>query len=206
MKERLARRAQERAIFRGNCAMRCLAIAMGILLLSSGAWGQKTKKQKVDNSPMPDVPMSTYDQIDHNIGEMLGAFQVGNVEAMHKYYSDDVMFVSGSYEPPLVGWTNYVAAYQRLRAPIQAMQMIKRSITPYIFAKGDVAWATYQWQLDYLVQGKQLTARGQSTLILNKVGDNWLIVYNHTSEICPVAAQAQQTPAQNMPPPEPAKP
>jgi ketosteroid isomerase-like protein len=202
MKERLAKCAQERPISRLVCATRCLAIAVGILLLSSGAWGQKTKKQKVDNSPMPDVPLNTYDQIDHNIGEMLGAFQVGNVDAMHKYYSDDAMFVSGSYEPPLVGWTNYVAVYQRQRAAVQAMQLIKRNATPYIFAKGDVAWATYQWQLDYLVQGKQLTARGQSTLILNKVGDNWLIVYNHTSEICPAAAQAQQTP----PPPVPAKP
>ena len=58
--------------------------------------------------PGPDA-----DQIDRNIGEMLAAFQLGDVELMHKYYADNVTFVSGAYEPPIVGWQNYVPLYQQ---------------------------------------------------------------------------------------------
>ena len=36
-------------------------------------------------------------QIDQAIGEMLGAFQLGDVETMHKHYADNATFVSGSY-------------------------------------------------------------------------------------------------------------
>ena len=32
---------------------------------------------------------------------------------MHKYYADDMAAVSGSWEPPLVGWPAYAAAYQK---------------------------------------------------------------------------------------------
>ena len=36
-----------------------------------------------------------------------------------------------------------------------------------------------------MLNGKPFSARGQTTLMLNKVGDNWLIVHNHTAQICP---------------------
>src|SRR5271165_423889 len=90
-----------------------------ILLISSGAWGQKNKNKKPDTTPIQGIPLPVSDQIDHDIGEMLGAFQVGNVEAMHKYYSDNVTFVSGIYGPPILGWQNYVTGYQQSRAAFQ---------------------------------------------------------------------------------------
>jgi ketosteroid isomerase-like protein len=77
------------------------------------------------------------------------------------------------------------------------MQLNRRNTL--IFTHGDVAWASYQWQFDANFNGQPYTTRGQTTLVLNKVGENWLIVHNHTSEI-PVAAR---TPTPQPPAPGP---
>jgi len=192
--------------------VRCFAALIVLLLLSSAAAAQKKKKnQPVDTSPMPPMPMPVPDQIDRNIGEMLGAFQAGNIEAMHKYYSDSAVFIRSTYEPPMVGWQNYAAQMQQQRASFQGgMSVIRRNTS--IYSRGDVAWASYQWQFDSTYNGKAYTARGQTTLVLTKEGDNWLIVHNHTSQIfdasmCGDQTQTQQ-PQQTQPthPPLPAPP
>jgi len=202
--------------WRGGWAC-CIAAAL-IFSASSGAWGgQKKKKSKTSEKseqPLVALPVPVSDQIDRSIGEMLGAFQIGNVEMMHKYYSDNVTFVSGEYEPPVFGWQNYAPLYQRQVALFQGMQLIRRNT--YIFPHGDVAWASYQWEFVSTLNGQPYAARGQTTLVLNKVGDNWLIVHNHTSQICPVCAAAgpagepagqgqapQPTPAPDSPAPAP---
>lgn len=168
------------------------------LALASGAFGQKKSKSNPPDASStqttPLLPNSVSDELDHDIGEMLGAFQVGDVEAMHKYYADNATFVSGVYAPPVVGWANYVPIYQRQRAPFQGMQLLRRNT--FVFNHGDAAWASYQWELESQVNGKPYTAYGQTTLVFNKVGNNWLIVHNHTSQICmpdtPTAPQSSQ--------------
>jgi ketosteroid isomerase-like protein len=186
-----------------------LAALLLLAALAHPAAGQKNKNSKIKYNdqtdpnapPMPVGPDS--DQIDRNIGQMLAAFQIGDVELMHKFYADNVTFVSGAYEPPIVGWQNYVPLYQRQRAAFQGMQVIRRNTI--VFPHGDVAWAMYQWEFDSMLNGQPYTMRGQTTLIFNKVGGNWLIVHNHTSELSstsgpaqPVAA-APQTPAAAKP-------
>ncbi|HYL47352.1 MAG TPA: nuclear transport factor 2 family protein [Candidatus Limnocylindrales bacterium] len=191
----------------GRATWRGVALLAAVLAVSSGAWGQKKKKdQPVNTTPMPKMPMSVPEQIDNNIGEMLGAFQVGNVEEMHKYYADNATFVRGTYEPPLVGWQNYVAQYQQQRAAFGGFQIIRRNTS--VFVLGDTAWATYLWEFDAMYQNRPYSARGQTTLVFNKVGENWLIVHNHTSEICGAtsvqSSQPQtQPPAQNPSAPSP---
>ncbi len=163
--------------------------------------GQKNKKKSKtqDNasaSPLV-LPVPVSEQVDQTIGEMLGAFQIGDVEKMHKYYADNATFVSGTFAPPVVGWANYVPLYQHEVAAFQGMQLIRRNT--YIFTHGDVAWASYQWEFLSSLNGQPYSAHGQTTLVLTKVGDNWLIVHNHTSEICPVCATAAPPPAQQQP-------
>jgi ketosteroid isomerase-like protein len=192
--------------------------AVLILCVSPGAWAQKNKKNKntddsssaTDQTGQPAVSGSVFDQIDTDIGEMLGAFQLGNVDLMHKHYADNATFVSGAYAPPVVGWANYVPIYQRERAQFQGMQLIRRNT--YIYTHADVAWASYQWEFESILNGQPYMARGQTTLVFTKVGDNWLIVHNHTSEICldeasrqMSAAPPSQAPAIN-PANQPAKP
>jgi ketosteroid isomerase-like protein len=185
--------------------------AVLVLALSSNALAgpQNTKKSKIKYNDQTDPnapPMavgSDADQIDHAIGEMLGAFELGNVDLMHKYYADTVTFVSGTFEPPISGWQNYVPLYQRQWASFQGIQMIRRNTI--VFPHGDVAWAMYQWEFDATLNGQPYTTRGQTTLIFNKVGANWLIVHNHTSEVGAPPAPAQTAPAQQQTP-APAKP
>lgn len=195
--------------FLGMTGGRFLMAALAVLLVSSGAWGQKKQKPKKhdqSDQPLPMLPVPASDQIDRDIGMMLGAFQVGDVEAMHKYYSDDATFIRGTYDPPIVGWKNYAALYQQERAAFPAMELVRRNT--YIFTHGDAAWASYQWEFNSLYDGKPYYARGQTTLVFTKVGENWIILHNHTSEICPAVQTQQpiQLPAQNppaSPPPHP---
>jgi len=191
--------------------VRCFAVLITFLLFSSAASAQKKKKnQPVDTTPMPSIIMPVPDQIDRNIGEMLGAFQAGNIEAMHKYYSDSAVFVRSTYEPPVVGWQNYAAMVQQQRAAFQGgMGVIRRNTS--IYFRGEVAWASYQWQFDSTYNGKPYSARGQTTLVFTKEGDNWLIVHNHTSQIfdasmCGDQTQTQQAQPAPQNPPAPAKP
>ena len=197
-----------------------LIAAILMVCVSPSAQAQKNKKNKsadnssdsstTDQTGQQVVSGSVFDQLDADIGEMLGAFQVGNVDLMHKYYADNATFVSGAYEPPVVGWANYVPIYQRERSLFQGMQVVRRNT--FIYTHGDAAWASYQWEFDSMLNGQPYMARGQTTLIFTKVGDSWLIVHNHTSEICPEEASRQmssaarpQAPATNLAN-QPAKP
>jgi ketosteroid isomerase-like protein len=56
-----------------------------------------------------------------------------------------------------------------------------------------------------MLNGKPYSIQGQTTLVFTKVGGNWLIVHNHTSEVLPEATQqtaAQQQPQQTPAPPQ----
>jgi ketosteroid isomerase-like protein len=136
-------------------------------------------------------------QIDNAIGEVLAGFQLGNTDLMHKHYADNATFVSGVYAPPVMGWQNYLPIYQAQRANFQAVQILRRNT--FIFTHGDVAWASYQWEFDGTYNDRAYSAQGQTSLIFNKVGQNWMIVHNHTSQICPENAPASAP--QNTPKP-----
>lgn len=165
-----------------------LAAVLLFATAANTAAAQKNKKNKSADPPTsdqatPPLPTSDNEQIETDIGEMLGAFQLGDVDLMHKHYSDNVTFVSGEYEPPIVGWQNYATMYQRQRPAFQGMQLIRRNTL--IVVQGEFAWATYQWEFTSLVSGRPYALRGHTTLIFNKVSGNWLIVHNHTSGIYP---------------------
>lgn len=141
--------------------------------------------------------------IDYAISEMLGAWQLGDVERMHKDYADDVSIVNGVWAPPVFTWANYVPLYQAQRARMQQVRM-DRSNT-YIKLNGNFAWACYQWDFSGTVDGQPSAARGQTTLIFEKRNGHWLIVHNHTS----VAPTVQPTGPANTPQvtqPQPDKP
>jgi ketosteroid isomerase-like protein len=187
---------------------RYLAVAVLIFAFScaAGAAPGNQKRKKDQPSAAPDASTSILtpsipQQIDQVIGEMLGAFQLGDIDTMHKYYADNATFVSGMYAPPVVGWQNYVPIYRSGMAGFQGIQLIRRNT--FIYNTADVAWAMYQWEFLSTFNGKPYSAEGQTTLIFSKVGNKWLIVHNHTSQVLPPASPAQesatpQTPGQNV--------
>lgn len=144
---------------------------------------KKEKKSKAQSGSSLQVQLPVADQINHDIGEMLGAWQVGDVQAMQKYYADDATFVAGTFSMPIVGFENYVRQYLQERKGFSGIQLIRRNTN--IFHYQNTAWACYQWEFQGLAGGRAVTARGQTTLVFVKKGNRWLIVHNHTSEICP---------------------
>ncbi len=189
----------------GNSALerRLIGVLAAIIVLAftcSSSFAQKNKKNKqdsqqqqtADSNPVTMPLGSDADQIEQDIGQMLAAFQLGNTDMMHKYYADNVTFVSGDYAPPIMGWQNYVPQFERQKASFQSMQIVRRNTI--IFPHGDVAWAMYQWEFTALYNGAPFDVRGQTTLIFNKVGGSWLIVHNHTSSIPTQTAQAATAP------------
>jgi ketosteroid isomerase-like protein len=177
---------------RGICFARRTAHKVILLLLVSAlslicvspATAQKEKKKKPDSSASADsskslATLTDEQQIDYTLSEMLGAWQVGDVEKLHKNYGDDVAIVNGSWAPPILGWSNYLSVYQQQLTRMQKVRM-DRSNT-YIRVSGTVGWACYQWEFVAVVDGQESESHGQSTVVLEKRNNHWVIVLNHTS-------------------------
>lgn len=160
-----------------------VSLLLGAVLLlacSSPAGAQKKKKNEPPATDSKTViPMGDEQAIDYMISEMLGAWQLGDLEKLHRDYADDVSVVNGIWAPPVFTWANYLPIYQQQHARMQQVRM-DRSNT-YIKLSGNFAWACYQWDFSAVVDGQASAARGQTTLVLEKRNDRWVIVHNHTS-------------------------
>src|SRR5437016_9218902 len=110
---------------------------------------------------------------------MLGAWQLGDIEKLHKDYADDVAMVNGSWAPPIFGWTNYLAIYQQQRARMTQVRMDR--FNTYIKVNGAVGWACYQWDFQAVVDGQQAQSQGHTTVVLENGENLWVIVLIHTS-------------------------
>lgn len=162
-----------------------LAGALAILVLLGGlspsATAQrKTKQEREREQQLVRGPDDQ--QIDKAISEMLAAWQIGDVELLHKYYAEDVTVVSGAFEPPLFGWPRFAQAYQAQRARPMMNVRLERQNTVVRY-KGMFAWAAYQWEFSALVDDRPISAVGHTTLLLEKQKDRWVIVHNHTSAV-----------------------
>jgi ketosteroid isomerase-like protein len=180
-----------------------LAVPVLALICVSPAAAQKKKKDpppSTDSSKML-MPLNDEQQIDYTLSEMLGAWQLGDVEKLHGDYADDVAIVNGSWAPPIFGWTNYKAVYEQQRARMQQVRMDRTNT--YIKVSGTVGWACYQWDFSGVVDGQQTISQGQTTVVLEKRNNHWLIVLNHTSLAPKVPITA---PATAPAPQQPAKP
>jgi ketosteroid isomerase-like protein len=171
-----------------RCVRTGVILAMACMTIAIPACAQKKDKNK-NAPPPPDLgenlqaAMNTPDAqaIDQAIGEALGYWQIGDAESMHKYYADDVVLVSGAWEPPIIGWDNFLKAYQAQRAQVNGARM-DRSNT-LIKVNGNFAWATYQFLYAAQMSGKVIQFRGHTTLILTKQANRWVITLNHSSVV-----------------------
>jgi uncharacterized protein (TIGR02246 family) len=149
-------------------------------------YGQKQKSSKkkdkdADASTSASSLLPENQAIDLLVSQMLGAWQAGDADGVHKFYAEDVTVVSGAWEPPVFGWANYARAYQAQIARTSVPRLERTN--SYIKVMGDMAMVTYQWQFLGNVDGKRTQAFGHTTLVLKKTAGNWLIVLNHTSAI-----------------------
>jgi ketosteroid isomerase-like protein len=183
-----------------------IAVALTLVLVAAAAPAaaqkNKDKKKQQQQSESPangqgTPPVNDTQAVDLAVGQSLGYWQIGDVDSLHKYYADDVYVVTGDWSPPLIGWDNYVKAYQAQRARITAGRMDRTNT--YIKVEGNSAWATYQFYYAATMEGKVSESRGHTTLILNKRADRWVIVLNHSSIVD--SAFASPVPATDSPQP-----
>jgi uncharacterized protein (TIGR02246 family) len=181
--------------------MAAMLLVFGLLAgaVNTEAQNDKKKKKKNDtpatNTAGTIIPLSDEQQIDYMISETLGAWQIGDTERMHKNYLDDVSVVNGGWAQPIIGWGNYEMLFKQQRAAMQQVRL-DRSNT-YVKVNGATAWACYQWEFAAVVNGTPSAARGQTTYVLIKRDNRWLIAHDHTSV---VQSTQQQQPATNAPP------
>ena len=174
----------------------CLALVAALsapALIAGGATAQNKKndnKEADSASLIPAGSLPDPQAIDLVVGQMLGAWQVGQVEMMHKFYAEDVVVVSGAWEQPLIGWQSYAQAYQQQFARTNGGRLDRTNT--YSKVLGDTAWVTYQWQYSGQMDGTPISAVGHTTLLLQKRAGNWVIVLNHTSQV-PTAPAAPAT-------------
>ncbi len=146
---------------------------------------KKAPKMKAESVETPTQgvvpPGNDNDLIDYRIAEMLAGWQLGDTSLLHSVYADDVSVVSGAYEPPILGWTNFLATFQKLRARITAAQ--KDRYNTFTVVRGTLAWSSFQWEFHGEVDGRPANWRGQTSLVLEKRAGKWMIVHDHTSVV-----------------------
>jgi ketosteroid isomerase-like protein len=177
------------------------ALALMTVVIPAGA----QKKNKNKNAPPPEatqdlksaIPTSDSQAVDHTIGEALGYWQIGDTDSLHKYYADDVVLVSGAWEPPVIGWDNFLKAYQAQREHVAGARM-DRSNT-LIKVNGNSAWATYQFVYAAQSEGQVVQYRGHTTLFLAKQSDRWVITLNHSSIVDSTIPQASAPASSDSP-------
>jgi ketosteroid isomerase-like protein len=179
------------------CRTLTFLLAAAFLVANISPAAQKDKKKKKNEGDSSKTTLlSDEQQIDYMLSEMMGAWQVGDVEKLHSTYADEVSVVSGSWAPPVMGWANYLAIYQQQRARVQRVRMDRTNT--FIKVKGDVAWACYQWNFTATLDGQPMQSQGQATMVMEKRNGHWVIVHNHTSLTPPPPGPMtapQQTPA-----------
>jgi ketosteroid isomerase-like protein len=198
------RKAAESRLCRAPNRFLITFLALSLAFTTTASAQKDKKKKQADQAQqqgaiknaLPDEQL-----IDLLISDMLGAWQIGDTERLHKDIADDIVVVNGNWAPPVVGWPEYLKAYQAQRARANQVRL-DRSNT-LIRVTGNVAWACYQWDFSGIVDGQPSGARGQTTLILEKRNDTWIIVHNHTSIVQTALAT---TPTTATPPAPTAKP
>ena len=178
-------------------------LILSLSLASTASAQKKKKKNDATPNPPPAAILPDEQRIDNAIGEMLGAWQLGDIEKLHSHYADDVDVVNGMWAPPVVGWPNYLTSYQSQRARAQQVRLDRSNTLIRVAPSGNLAWASYQWEFTAVVDGVPSSAFGHTTLIFEKRNDNWLIVHNHTSlvQASQAVAPATQPPAATPPKP-----
>jgi ketosteroid isomerase-like protein len=179
----LGRRPKAGTSIRSAAVAAMLLILLGPLMLPAAQ--KNNKKDSKDNKQSDAVniaslmPLPDSQDIEIRISQMLAAWQIGDEQLLHSFYADDVLVVSGAWEPPLQGWQNYLRAYEAQRARAQGARLDRTNTFTKVL--GNMAWSTYQWQFNGQVDGVPTNAVGQTTLVFERRAGKWLIVLNHTS-------------------------
>ena len=112
------------------------------------------------------------------------AIQAADVESLNALYAADawVRIVEGAGVNR--GWVDY--RDHHLKPELEAMQNLQYryfDVEPQV--RGDVAWASFRYELSVEMSGEQLERVGRGTMVLERRAGEWKIVHSHTSGRAP---------------------
>ena len=136
-------------------------------------------------------------KIDAVIEAVIEAHRNGDVNAMGRYYSSDVSFVPADYNPPIQSWATVAERYREAFSQLSGLELVRENTR--IERRGKIAWASYQWRFAGVAGTQTMGALGHTTLILEKRGGDWIILYNHTSALPAPPEPAPPAPASERP-------
>jgi len=165
----------------------------GVLVLLLVLAAGEVAAEKADKPAAAGKPDKEAERIEEVVTGLLETHRAGSYDLMSRYYAPEVTMVSAAYEAPLVGWENVRKAYLAQEMSLQHFELMREGTS--IERRGKLAWVSYRWTSVAKVRDQYLTTLGHTTLILEKRGGKWLIVYNHTSAAPPRPAPRPPAPS-----------
>lgn len=114
------------------------------------------------------------------ITQHAAAHETGDVAAIEKLWVQDetaTVAEGGSFN---YGWAEF--RDHHLRPEMEAMKKVKFPLENIkVHVKGNLAWATYSYRMSGEYKARPFDSAGAATMVLEKRGDKWLIVHEHTS-------------------------
>ena len=120
------------------------------------------------------------DQIRELVESMAEYAQVGDLEALGELYAagEDVHIIEGSGVNH--GWTDYRDHHLAPElAEFENFTYRYYNVEPQV--RGDVAWASFRYELATDTPSGHVEVEGRGTAILERREGRWLIVHTHTS-------------------------
>jgi len=104
------------------------------------------------------------------------AWNAGNIEAFMEGYwkSDSLMFIGSAITH---GWDSTIAGYRKKYPDTETMGKLDFTFYDFKFVGNDACLVTGKYHLKRTAD----EPAGMFTLLLRKIDNNWVIVYDHTS-------------------------
>jgi len=152
------------------------------LFLTCGSH-HRAEREKREGTPLPYgtsnmmIPLPDEQQIDYLLSDMWAPGRLATSRSAQGL-ADDVSIVNGSWAPPLsAGPTTWLSTSSSARACSRCGWTAE-----YVHqVSGTVGWACYQWDFAAIVMAQPSASQGQTTVVLEKRNNRWVIVHNHTS-------------------------
>ena len=158
----------------------------GILCL--GLVSTQSAAHDDEESSAPSLQLSPeQQQIVTFMSDYADAFQSTDLERISDFMINDEGFSFFEGSLPDWGWDSYVHHMQAELPAFSETRYVISGVRP--FTSGDMAYATFEWQLDVTVLSDQfeggrhpVSMRGIGTAVLLRDGDDWRISHLHTSQ------------------------
>ena len=117
------------------------------------------------------------DEVKATLVQMWAAIEAGDVDRYATFvHSDFTQF--GENDSYLA--QGKAAEVRSMAAYLQRAKGVHTEMhNPLVTVRGDVAWITYYWTDEGMVDGKRVTSHGKSTRIFVKEQGKWLCIHGH---------------------------